>query len=244
MIERLARLILLGACFAILVGCAMTRAADSSEGVDDPFKSTNRSVFDTYLVLDRNLLRPAAEGYRAIVPQPVRVSLRNLLQNLDAPSTFANDVLRGRVGPAGNTLGRFVINSTIGIGGLFEVAEGFGLERHSDDFGKTLATYGVGEGPYLFFLIFGPTNLRDVTGSLADFFFNPFIVAGWTDWSIAVSGDFALTILDTRANNLQLFDEAQQTSVDLYSTIRNAYEQSRRHEIREEEGQPDLLPEF
>jgi phospholipid-binding lipoprotein MlaA len=229
---------------AMLSGCAMTRTAGDSGGVNDPFESYNRDVFDGYLVLDRNALRPAAEGYRAVVPQPVRVSLRNLLQNLDSPSTFANDVLRGRVAPAGTTLGRFIINSTIGIGGLFEVADRFGLKRHSDDFGKTLATYGVGEGPYLFFVLFGPTNLRDVTGSMVDFFFNPFIIAGWTDWSIAVSGGYALTILDARAVNLELFDDAQRTSIDFYATVRDAYEQSRRSEIREEEGGGEVLPEF
>ncbi len=177
-IGRLARSIPLITLVALLSGCATTRPAEDSGGVDDPFESYNRDVFDAYLVLDRNALRPAAEGYRAVVPQPVRMSLRNLLQNLDLPSIFANDVLRGRVAPAGTTLGRFVVNSTIGIGGLFEVAERFGLKRHSDDFGKTLATYGIGEGPYLFFVLFGPTNLRDVTGTIVDFFFNPFIIAG------------------------------------------------------------------
>ena len=159
------------------------------------------------MFFDRNAFRPLAVAYRE-VPQPVRASLRNLLQNLDSPATFVNDVLRGRIAPAGITLQRLAVNSTVGIGGLFDVADGLGLKAHYDDFGKTLAAYGVDDGPYLFFILLGPTNLRDLTESVVDFLLNPFIFAGWTDWSFAIPGDLGFNFLDTRQQNLELSDRS------------------------------------
>ena len=238
------RLFLSGMLALPLAACQSAGMPEMIGTVNDPLEPYNRGVFDTFLFLDRNLLRPAAIVYRGAVPRPVRISVGNLLENLDSPKTFANDVLRGRIDQAGTTFGRFAINSTAGIAGLFDVADRLGLKRHEDDFGKTLATYGVDEGPYLFFILLGPTNVRDLTGSVVDFFFNPFLIAGWSDWAIEQSGDFALTFLATRERNIELLDETRRTSTDFYATVRDAYEQYRRNQLREEAGEPQELPEF
>jgi phospholipid-binding lipoprotein MlaA len=107
--------------------------------VGDPFEPMNRSAFQTYLFLDKLAFRPIALTYRNVIPEPIRRSEQNFINNFDSPVIFINDVLRGRMISAGTTLLRATINSTVGVGGLFEVAEHVGLKRHSDDFGKTLA---------------------------------------------------------------------------------------------------------
>jgi phospholipid-binding lipoprotein MlaA len=243
-VSKYAKAFLCSAIMALLAACQSAGMPPISGEIYDPFESYNRPVFNVFLGVDRNILRPLTEAYRAAIPEPARMSVHNLLQNLDSPKNFANDVLRGRIDQAGTTLERLVINSTVGIAGLFDVAESIGLKPHEDDFGKTLATYGVREGPYFFFILFGPTNARDLTGSVVDFFFNPFLFAGWTGWAIEVSGDYAVTFVDKRERNLELLDQEQRASNDFYATLRDAYEQHRRNEIREEEGQMEQLPQF
>jgi phospholipid-binding lipoprotein MlaA len=231
----------------LLVQTALVLAACASANVsspDDPWEAYNRSAFGTFLFLDRNAFRPAAETYREIVPDPVRVSLQNVMQNLDAPGIFANDVLRGRVQPAETMFMRATINTTLGIGGLFDVAKTMGFEPHLDDFGKTLAEYGVGSGPYLFVILFGPTDVRDLTGSMVDLLLNPLLAIDWAGRFFAISGDVGFKALDRRERNLENWDQVRRSSADFYATIRDAYIQSRNHEIREELGQTEELPEF
>ena len=241
MVRQLRPVCLLVLCALLLAACA-TPETISNPG--DPWEKYNRRSFNTFLFLDRNALLPAAETYRDVVPEPVRVSLQNVLQNLDTPGIFANDVLRGRVDPAGTALMRLAINTTLGLGGLFDVAKTMGFERHSDDFGKTLAEYGVGSGPYLFMILFGPTNVRDFAGSTIDLLFNPLIALSAPERYFALSGDVGFKVLDRRESNLEIWDEVRRLSADSYSTIRDAYIQSRNHEIREELGKTEELPEF
>jgi phospholipid-binding lipoprotein MlaA len=227
----------------LAAGCATSQATMPGE-VYDPWEPYNRSVFDTFLVIDRNAFRPAAEAWRNTAPEPVRRSVRNFLLNLDTPDILMNDVLRGRIEPAGTTLIRGLINSTAGIGGLFEVAEGLGFPRHSDDFGKTLAEYGAGSGPYLFLILFGPSNVRDLAGIVVDLAFNPVLLIGAPAGFYALTGDVGLKALDRRELNLELWDDLRRSSADFYATIRDGYTQSRNSEIRQELGGKEELPEF
>lgn len=231
----------------LLIGCILTGCATSQGTVTgtvyDPWEDYNRGMFETYLVLDRTAFRPAAEAWRD-VPKPVRTSLFNLVLNLDGPDIFINDMLRGRVGPAGTTLLRLAINSTIGIGGLFEVAQRFGLPRHSDDFGKTLAEYGVSGGPYTYQILFGPANVRDLAGTIVDLALNPLLFIAWPADIYLLSGDVGMKTLDRRERNLELWDEVRSSSVDPYAKIRDAYTQFRSAEIRREMGGKEDLPEF
>ena len=221
-------------------GCAGPRALDPH----DPLENINRATFASYRVLDRTALRPAAVAYRRLLPAGIRQSVRHFLDNLASPQVFANDLLPGRIRPAGGTLLRAAINSTVGIGGLFDVAEKFNLPRHSNDFGKTLATYGARDGPYLFILLLGPTNVRDLSGTLVDLFLNPLLLFDSPARYYLVSAEFGLIAVDLRARNLETLDEIEETSLDLYATIRSIFQQARNYEITGQQTLPEELPDF
>jgi phospholipid-binding lipoprotein MlaA len=227
-----------------LAGCATPQAPSAQQPVYDPLEHLNRDAFKHYLVLDRLLFRPAAQTYRNALPEGARHSLGNFLNNVSSLKVFANDVLRGRVDDAGTTLLRTVINSSVGVVGFFDVADDWGLKGHSNDFGKTLAANGVGEGPYLFFPLLGPGNLRDFAGSIVDLLLNPFIFLGAPGAYIAIPTDFTLSALDKREKQIDALDQLKQSSLDFYVTVRDGYTQSRRSEIRQDLGVQEPAPEF
>jgi phospholipid-binding lipoprotein MlaA len=159
----------------LLAGCATPPPASDPEALaeyrenNDPLEPANRAVQAFNEGLDRAVVKPVAIGYREYVPRPVRRGVRNVLNNLRGPVILFNDMLQGEPRRAGDTLGRFLLNSTFGVAGIFDVAEAwFGVSRHTEDFGQTLAVWGVGEGPFLFLPLAGPTNLRDLAGSGVD----------------------------------------------------------------------------
>ena len=224
--------------------CATRPGDDDPEGqaefreTNDPLEPTNRAMFEVHEAIDRNVLQPVAEAYRDLTPQGIRVAIRNILGNLRAPVILAGDLLQGNIPRARITLGRFMVNSTIGVGGLVDVAREWGVPGHTEDSGQTLAVWGVGEGPYLFIPLFGPSNPRDVVGQAMDFAINPLAwfgqgvlvdAAGWTR--------LGLTVVDTREALLEPIDQVRATSLDPYSTLRSAYRQRRGYEIRNEEEQ-------
>jgi phospholipid-binding lipoprotein MlaA len=227
----------------LLSGCASMPMADTGD-VYDPLEKENRVLFDVTFQLDRAVIRPVAVAYRDVVPSGVRDSIRNFINNLGSPVTFANDVLQGDVDRAGTTLFRLGVNTTIGIGGLFDPATGWGYPRHSSDFGVTLGTYGVGEGPYLFIPILGPSNIRDLSGYGVDFLFDPFTYYPLREnfwWQLGRTG---LDDIDLRARNIETLDEIERTSLDFYASLRSLYHQERESQIRH--GMPEIqnLPNF
>jgi phospholipid-binding lipoprotein MlaA len=233
---------------ALILGLTVTGCASVPNGAqndtNDPFERTNRAMFEASLATDRYVTAPVARAYRTVLPPGVRRSVRNFLNNLHAPVIFANDVLQGQFSRAGTTLARFAINTTAGIGGILEVAEPMGLERHSEDFGQTLAVYGAGEGPYLFVPLLGPANVRDLVGFGVDFVFDPLTFVQWGDkWPFPYSR-FALDQIDIRERNLETLDDIQRTSVDFYATVKSLYRQTRNNEIQNGETQVEDLPDF
>lgn len=227
----------------LLPGCATPPPADDPEGLaefretNDPFEPANRAMFEIHEVADRFVLQPVAEAYRDILPQPVRAGIRNALGNLRAPVILANDLMQGNVTRARITLGRFMVNSTLGLGGLLDVARDWGVPGHSEDFGQTLAVWGAGEGFYMFVPLFGPSSPRDLAGQGVDLAINPLTwlgqgaavdAAGWTR--------LGLTVVDTREALLEPIDQVRATSMDPYSTLRSAYRQRRAFEIRNQES--------
>lgn len=223
-------------------GCATRPGDDDPEGqaefheTNDALEPTNRALFDVHEAADRNVLQPVAEAYRDVVPQGIRVAVRNILGNLRAPVILANDLLQGNVSRARVTLGRFMVNSTIGVGGIIDVAREWGVPGHSEDFGQTLAVWGVGEGHYIFVPLLGPSNPRDLLGQGVDFAINPL---SWFGQGILVDAggwtQLGLTVVDTREALLEPIDQVRATSLDPYSTLRSAYRQRRGYEIRNEE---------
>ena len=227
-----------------LTGCASTRAIEGPQEINDPFEPFNRLMFNTTLAIDKAVLRPTAIVYRAIFPEPIRDSVRNFLNNLDSPIIFTNDLLQGEFARAKVTLVRTVVNTTVGIGGLFDVADRWGFPRHREDFGQTLATLGIGEGPYLFIPLFGPANPRDLLGYGTDLFFQPLTYVDWGDKSYIPFVRYGVDLIDLRARNIETLDEIEQTSLDYYASVRSLYRQSRNNEINNGASAVEDLPDF
>lgn len=227
-----------------LTGCATMRAVEGPQEINDPFERFNRAMFNTTLRFDRFVLRPTALVYRAVFPEPIRDGVRNFLNNLDSPIIFTNDLLQGELARAKVTLVRTVVNTTVGIGGLFDVADRWGFPRHREDFGQTLATLGIGEGPYLFIPLFGPANPRDLFGYGTDLFFQPLTYVQWGDeWYVPYARS-GVDLIDLRARNIETLDEIEQTSLDYYASVRSLYRQSRNNEINNGASAVEDLPDF
>src|SRR5215471_5242436 len=227
----------------MLPGCA-TRTGNPQPGVaeeedfNDPLEDTNRAIFDFNQMVDRNVLVPVAKAYRTVLPDVVRDSLRDFLHNLRAPLIFANDALQGDFERAGQTFARFTLNSTLGIGGLIDVAGQWGqLPYHEQDLGVTFGTWGIPEGPYLVVPILGPSNPRDLSGQVAEGFGDPFnyIVTGnpyTLYWIPFVRG--GVSGIDQRSRYIETLADIERTSLDYYATIRSLYRQRRAALIRRE----------
>ena len=215
-------------------------ALEAYREANDPIEPFNRWIFSLNQLLDKLILRPVTLVYR-FIPETPRQGVTNFLRNIDSPVIFANDIFQGKFRRAGTTAGRFVTNSTVGIGGLFDVASSFGLERHSEDFGQTLGYWGVSSGPYLVLPLIGPAPPRDALGRVVDYFLDPITYIGDNSerWEWVPPTRFALEAIDFRARNFDQIDEIERTSIDLYATVRSAYRQSRNDDIRD--GAPGPL---
>jgi phospholipid-binding lipoprotein MlaA len=235
----------IGALFGLtLAGCASIPEG-ATRDPNDPFESTNRVLFDASLAIDKAFSKPIAIAYRGILPMPVRDSIRNFLNNLSTVPVFANDILQGEVERAGVTLARGFVNTTFGIAGLFDVAEKTGMPRHYEDFGQTLAVWGVGEGPYLVIPFIGPANVRDVTGRVVDLFIDPFTYVQWGNEETYIPWvRVAVDNVDLRARNIETLDEIENSSADFYVAVRNLYRLARDNEIRNGEAEVQDLPDF
>jgi phospholipid-binding lipoprotein MlaA len=204
----------------------------SAAGLPDPLEPLNRLTFRLNLHVDRWVIDPITRAYTFAVPAPARRSIRRAFANLSSPSIFANDALQLRPVDAGVTAARFAINTTAGVGGLFDVADRIGLEGHHADFGQTLALAGVPSGPYLMLPVIGPTTTRDGVGALVDFLFEPttYILTPGAQLvfaSIRGTGS-GLSTWETQSDALRALQAA---SLDFYAALRNAYWQNRVAEI-------------
>jgi len=217
---------------AVLCGCANDPGSS-----DDRFEQTNRSVFAFNQKVDHTIARPVAEFYNYAVPRFARDGFHNVLTNLDSPVTLANDMFQADVVRTSETAGRLAINSTLGLGGIVDLASRLGIPAHNADFGETLGKYGIGDGPYLELPLLGPSNPRDFAGSIIDVFFDPLTYVGGPALEVGREGG---DVLDLRAANIDTLDELQQSSVDFYATVRSAYRQHRAFEISHGQNSSDL----
>lgn len=224
---------------ALVAGCATPPPADDPEAVaeweqtNDPLEPMNRAVFGFNDAIDKALIKPIAQGYRAVVPAYGRERVRDVLNNLRSPIILANDVLQGEPDRAMQTLMRFAFNTGFGIGGLFDVAAPGGIPYHDEDFGQTFAVWGVGEGPYLVLPILGPSNPRDTTGLAVEWLADPFDIwmdhegQDWAIWTrMGVGG------VDKREAYLDTLDEIEKSSVDYYAAMRSLYRQRRAVDVK------------
>ena len=170
--------------FGGLVGCATPPPASDAEAVadynetNDPLEPTNRAVYAFDDALDTVIMKPAAQAYRFLLPQPVRNGVHNVLNNLATPVELGNDILEAKPRRAGDTTMRFLINTTVGVVGIFDVAKQWGYPDHENDFGVTLALWGLPEGPFLYLPVFGPSDPRDAVGLGVDSAMDPFTWVG------------------------------------------------------------------
>ncbi|MDO8608374.1 MAG: VacJ family lipoprotein [Phaeospirillum sp.] len=233
------RLVSLAAVMAmmILAGCA-TLPDDPEEraealAVNDPLEPANRTIFDVNMYLDDAIMAPVAEGYREYFPNWFRQALHSFLINLEEPYVAGNDLLQGNPAAAADALGRFMINSTFGMLGFRDaVAESGGAKAHQTDIGVTLGVWGFEEGPYLMLPFFGPSNLRDGVGKVADNWAHPtgmvMAAQGLGAFGMAQMG---AETLDTRTQYLDPIKELRRTSLDEYAAIRSLYRQTREASI-------------
>jgi phospholipid-binding lipoprotein MlaA len=228
----------LGALFlaALAAGCTSSKDPEAL-AQNDPYEPTNRAIFDLNMKVDNAVAKPVAKFYNHAVPPFARNGLHNFLTNLNKPVTLGNDALQANGPRLGETLGRFAVNTTLGVGGLVDVATMIGIPDHTEDFGQTLGTWGVGEGPYIVLPLMGPDPPRDIAGDVVDIFLDPLTYVrfhGSDTWFAVRSG---LSVLDLRARNVDSLDTIERTSIDFYATTRNLYRQYRNAEIRN--GKPE-----
>jgi len=210
----------------------------------DPLEPMNRFFFDMNQKLDRNAALPAATFYRDTVPQPARTTLHNVLDNLGGPVTFANDILQIDFENAGVAAARFLVNTTVGVAGIFDVATDWGLEGRPRDFGETMGTYGVPPGPYLVLPFRGATDVRDFAGNYIDGFASPLRYVRYDGRNYVGLVKSSLGSMDNRANNIITYRDIERASVDYYSTLRTYYLQRRARLIEDRSVPTQQLPDF
>ncbi len=198
----------------------------------DPIEPINRAIFGFNNVADRIILEPVAKGYRKL-PTPLQSGISNFLSNLRTPLVAVNQLLQGQGKNAAESAGRFAVNTTVGVFGIFDPADKIGLEEKEEDFGQTLATWGVGDGFYLVLPIFGPSNLRDSTGMILTYVTDPvnlYAVNEGEAWFVPLR--VATNAVDQRSKIIDEVNAMRDNSVDYYATVRSSYYQNRKAAIQ------------
>jgi len=246
---RLVKFLLVLTPLFSIAGCA-TPPSDPEEraqfeATNDPLEPMNRGIFAFNQTFDRFFFKPLAQGYRAIVPELGRDAIKHFLDNLGEPLVFANNLMQGEFKRADHSAGRFIINSVAGVGGIFDVATKSGIEPESGDFGQTLYSWGVPEGPYLVLPILGPSNPRDAVGMGADAFIDPFsYLANDYGAEVATYSRWAAKGIDERSRHIEDLDELQRSALDFYAELRSLFRQHRASELRHGEPAPTPNMEF
>jgi phospholipid-binding lipoprotein MlaA len=214
----------------LVSGCASTPSKV------DPLEPMNRALYQVHDVLDTAFVKPVAESYVAVVPQFVRTAFNNVFNNIDDLFSAVNGLLQGKPDKAGNDLGRVMVNTVFGLGGLIDIATDAGIERGNEDFGQTFAVWGFPQGPYLFIPLFGPTTVRDGTGVLVRIAVGP---VGYISNVPVRNSIYGLGYVDLRAQALEGGSIVDTAALDRYIFIRNAYLQRRRYMVYDGKPPPE-----
>lgn len=223
-----------GLVAASLLAVGLSACADSQSSgpiytdISDPFEGANRAVFAFNNVVDDAIIHPVVKGYNIIVPKPARTGLDNVLKNLKSPVILINQTLQGDFDGAGDVIVRTVVNTLLGVGGIFDIAGHEGLKYEPEDFGQTLAVWGLDHGPYLVVPIIGPSSTRDYIGYFVDAFADPL---RWYLYNIDEKGWYygkvAVDYFNLRASLVDVLEDLERSSIDYYAATRSAYYQSR-----------------
>ena len=232
--------------FAVLLAAALVTGCASNQTIDgevnpDPYEDTNRSFYKFNDALDRHIMTPVAKNYVKVTPEPVRDGVTNFFDNLEYLNVILHSFLQGKLGQGISDVTRFVVNSTVGIGGLLDVATSMGLKENDEDLGQTLAVWGVDQGVYLYIPFLGPYTARNSPDVAGSYFTNPFTYIS----SIFLLPVTALNLINDRANLLEASEFVEEASIDPYSFTREAYLQQRRYLIHDgnppSEGYDDIF---
>ncbi|HTU65346.1 MAG TPA: VacJ family lipoprotein [Steroidobacteraceae bacterium] len=215
--------VVLALCALLIAGCATVPSGKPDPR--DPWEGFNRASYKFNDALDRAVAKPVAKGYKKVTPKFVRTGISNFFANLDTVPTIINDVLQGKIKQAGHDSGRFLLNSTVGLGGLFDPASAAGMERNDEDFGQTLGKWGVKSGPYLMLPVLGPSTVRDAMAKPVDSYSSPLTYLQDDSTRYIIRG---IEVIDLRADLLSL-DAQIEGSYDKYAFIRNAWLQRREY---------------
>jgi phospholipid-binding lipoprotein MlaA len=227
----------LAAVFALSLSACVTLPPNSPRAPQDPWESWNRGVYKVNDKLDRAIAKPVARTYVRVVPSPIRTGVTNFFANLNTPTVLINDALQGKFLAAANDLGRFVLNSTVGIGGILDPATPAGLAHNEEDFGQTLGHWGVHPGPFVELPLLGPSDLRDAPAKIVDTYTNPrqYIHNNYVKYGL-----YLPALVDARAALLPL-DETLKHVYDPYAFIRDAYLQRRAYLVSDGKATDDTL---
>ena len=228
--------ILMSVSVALVAGCATTQQTERVAKID-PFESINRAVFTFNENADEYVIKPAAEAYQFVLPEFVRTGVTNFFSNIGDVFVAVNNLLQGKPGNAANDIGRFLVNSTIGILGLFDVATDAGLEKNKEDFGQTLGVWGVPSGPYVVLPLFGASSVRDTAGLVVDIKTDFILNSDHLNHDQKV-GSTVLRVINQRANLLNASQLLEDAAFDKYSFLRDSYLQRRRNQVYD--GNPPL----
>jgi phospholipid-binding lipoprotein MlaA len=233
------RFIFLACVLALSSGCASTPGRTTNE---DRWEGFNRGVYKFNDTVDRATLKPVAKAYKKVTPRWVRTGVGNVFSNLSYPATVMNQFLQGKPKLGLQDAGRFLVNSTLGVAGLVDVATKIGLQANDEDFGQTLAVWGVNSGPYLTLPLVGPSTLRDAPSRAFDYFLGPLTYIDSIPWEFEW-GMRGLDLVHTRSELLSL-DPTLQSTFDPYAFMRDAFIQQREYVIFDGNPPPEQLEEF
>ncbi|MFZ5492120.1 MAG: MlaA family lipoprotein [Pseudomonadota bacterium] len=206
---------------------------DTGVEVSDPLERINRGVFWFNEQADRFVIKPVAKGYDWLLPKPVKRGVSNVFDNLFTPVVAVSDLLQGNFQESAEDVGRFVVNSTVGVVGIFDVATGWGLEKRREDIGQAFGAWGIGAGPYLVLPILGPSNVRDGVGLVGNYFLSPqnYIEDDGVRWGVIALGG-----IDTRYRLLDASTVLEQAALDRYAFVRSSYAQHRQNLVENKDG--------
>jgi len=231
-------------CMGLLAICLFVSACahQTSDQVSDPYENVNRKIFAVNDTLDKAILEPVAKGYRAATPGFGRTMVRNFLRNLNSPTIIGNQLLQGDLSGAGNSSARAVINTLAGFGGILDLATEGGIEYEHEDFGQTLAVWGVKSGPYLMLPLMGPSNARDLAGNLVDGYADPLRTYLFNiDEKPLHYARVASSVVSKREELIEVIDDLRRNSFDYYAALRSAYNQRRQNEISDNQFSGDMM---
>lgn len=237
-------LIFISFLILLTAGCAAVpkdpAALAAYREANDPLEPMNRKIFAFNMAADKYAMRPIVKGYRKVTTPGFRLKARTFLSNLKTPLTVVNDLLQLNFKNAGRDLSRFVINSTIGFLGVYDVADRMGIAPNYQGFGTTMAVWGIPSGPYLVLPFLGPSNVRDAAGTAANVVFDPFTYISYQNDNDDVTRAFIIAdIVEALAayeNSLELLDEGRKSSLDFYAYMRSMYQQYRKKTIENAKG--------